>query len=39
MGKYDDGEDKFHIIIPKQYVSQVRNLKGKHIRVYVDDEI
>jgi hypothetical protein len=39
MGKYDDGIEKFHIIVPKEYGKQVKDLKGKHVRVYVDDEI
>ena len=34
-----DGVDKFHLIIPKEYGKQVRDLKGKQVRVYVDDEI
>ena len=39
MGTYGDGEDKLHLIIPKEYVDQLRDLKGKQVRVYVDDEI
>jgi hypothetical protein len=39
MGTYGDGVDKFHLIIPKEYGKQVRDLKGKQVRVYVDDEI
>jgi hypothetical protein len=40
MGKYQkDGEDKFHIIIPRGYIDQVRSLKGKQVRVEIDDEI
>ena len=31
-------EDKFHLIIPKQYNSKVKSLKGKQVRVVVDDE-
>jgi hypothetical protein len=39
MGPYGDGVDKFHLIIPKEYVKKVKDLKGKQVRVYVDDEI
>jgi hypothetical protein len=40
MGKYQkDGEDKFHIIIPRGYIEQLRSLKGKQVRVEIDDEI
>jgi hypothetical protein len=39
MGTYGDGVDKFHLIVPKEYGKQVRDLKGKQVRVYVDDEI
>jgi hypothetical protein len=39
MGTYSDGEDKLHLIIPKEYVEQLRDLKGKQVRVYVDNEI
>jgi hypothetical protein len=31
-------EDKFHLIIPKQYNPKIKNLKGKQVRVVVDDE-
>ncbi len=39
MGKYEDGEEKFHIIVPKQYVDQVRNLKGKQVKMTLEDEL
>jgi hypothetical protein len=38
MGRYNDGEEKFHIIIPKEHVSEVRNCKGKQVRIIMDDE-
>ena len=31
-------EDKFHLIIPKQYNSKVKGLRGKQVRVVLDDE-
>jgi len=39
MGKYSDGEDKFHIMIPKRFFKQVKDLKGEQIRVLINDEI
>jgi hypothetical protein len=39
MGKYQDGEKKFHIIIPKKYINQIRDLEDEHIRVEIDNEI
>jgi hypothetical protein len=39
MGKYDkDGEDKFHIMIPRQFIDEVRDLKGKQVKVTIEDE-
>jgi hypothetical protein len=31
-------EDKFHVMIPKQFNDQVRNLKGKQVKVTIEDE-
>ena len=39
MGTYGDGVDKFHLIVPKEYHKQIKDLKGKQVRVYLDDEI
>jgi hypothetical protein len=39
MGTYDDGVDKYHLIVPKEYGKQIKDLKGKQVRVVVDDEI
>lgn len=39
MGKYQDGKDKFHIIIPKQYIDQIKKYKGTHVRIEMDNEI
>jgi hypothetical protein len=39
MGKYQDGEKKFHIIIPRKYIDQIRELEDEHIRVEIDNEI
>ncbi|MGI8834830.1 MAG: hypothetical protein ACR2IS_19625 [Nitrososphaeraceae archaeon] len=40
MGTYEkDGVEKFHIIVPKQHVGQIREWKGKQIKVIIDDEI
>jgi hypothetical protein len=40
MGTYSDGEEKFHVMIPKQYISnEIRNLKGKQVKITLEDEI
>ena len=41
MGKYDDGEEKYHVIIPKQHVKEIKNLnlKGKQIKITMEDEL
>ena len=33
------GEDKFHVIIPKQFNDKIRNLKGKQVKLIMDDEL
>ena len=34
MGKYQkDNEEKFHAMVPRQFVDKVRNLKGKQVKV------
>jgi len=33
------GEDKFHVIVPKQYNNKVRNLRGKQVRIELNDEL
>jgi hypothetical protein len=32
-------EDKFHIIVPKQFNDKIRNLKGKQVKIIMDDEL
>lgn len=40
MGKYQkDNEEKFHVIVPRQFVDKVRNLKGKQVKVTIEDEL
>lgn len=40
MGKYErDNEEKFHVIIPRQFVDKLRNLKGKQVKVTIEDEL
>lgn len=39
-GKYDsDGQEKFHIMVPRQFINDVKNLKGKQVKVTIEDEI
>jgi hypothetical protein len=37
LGRMTD--DKFHVIIPKQYNDKVRNLHGKQVKMILDDEL
>lgn len=40
MGKYEkDALQKFHVMVPKQYVDQVKDLKGKQVKVTIEDEL
>jgi hypothetical protein len=40
MGKYArDNEQKFHVIIPRQHIDKIRDLKGKQVKVTIEDEI
>jgi hypothetical protein len=32
-------EDKFHVIIPKQYNDKIKHLKGKQVKMILDDEL
>ena len=32
-------EDKFHVIVPKQYNDKVRDLRGKQVKIILDDEL
>ena len=32
-------EDKFHIMVPKQFNEKIRNLKGKQVKIILDDEL
>jgi hypothetical protein len=39
-GKYQsDNEEKYHIMIPKQFIHDVKDLKGKQVKVTLEDEI
>jgi hypothetical protein len=31
--------DKFHIMVPKQFNDKIKNLKGKQVKVIMDDEL
>lgn len=40
MGTYSDGEEKFHVMVPKQFINnEIRDLKGKQVKVTIEDEI
>ena len=39
MGKYQDGKDKFHIIIPKQYIDQIKKYTRSPHCLEMDNEI
>jgi hypothetical protein len=40
MGKYEkDNEQKFHVMIPREHIDMVRNLKGKQVKVTIEDEL
>lgn len=32
-------EDKFHVIVPKQYNEKIKHLKGKQVKLVLDDEL
>jgi hypothetical protein len=32
------GKDKFHILIPKEFHEEIRSLKGKQVKVIIDDQ-
>ena len=32
-------EDKFHVIVPKHYNDKVRDLRGKQVKIILDDEL
>ena len=36
-GKYSDGEEKFHVMIPKRFMDKVRRLKGEQVKVIIND--
>jgi hypothetical protein len=40
MGKYDkDQEEKFHVMVPRQHISKIKHMKGKQVKVTIEDEI
>ena len=40
MGKYDkDKEEKFHVMIPRQYIDEIKHMKGKQVKVTIEDQI
>jgi HNH endonuclease len=40
IGKINSlGKDKFHVIVPKQYNDKVKNLRGKQVKIILDDEL
>jgi hypothetical protein len=40
MGKYErDGVEKFHVIVPRQFIDDVKDLKGKQVKITIEDEI
>lgn len=32
-------EDKFHVIVPKQYNDKIRHLHHKQVKIILDDEL
>lgn len=39
MGRYErDQEQKFHVMIPREHISKIKNLKGKQVKVTIEDE-
>ena len=38
-GKYSDGAEKFHVMIPKRYLDKVKKLKGEQVKVVINDDI
>jgi hypothetical protein len=38
MGKYQDGEKKYHITIPRKYISHIKDLEDEQLRVIIDNE-
>jgi hypothetical protein len=39
MGKYEkDGVEKYHVIVPRQFIDDVKNLKGKQVKITIEDE-
>jgi hypothetical protein len=38
MGKYQDGEKKYHIIIPRKYISHIKDLEDEQLRAVIDNE-
>ena len=37
-GKYEDGKEKFHIMIPKRFLNEMKKLKGEQVKVIINDE-
>lgn len=33
------GDDKYHIMIPKQYHDKIKHLQGKQVKLILDDEL
>jgi hypothetical protein len=33
------GDDKFHVMVPKQFNDQIRDLKGKQVKIIMNDEL
>lgn len=31
--------DKFHVMVPKQFNDKIRNLKGKQVKIVLEDEL
>jgi hypothetical protein len=39
MGRYErDQEQKFHVMIPREHIGKIKNLKGKQVKVTIEDE-
>jgi hypothetical protein len=40
MGKYEkDNEQKYHVMIPREHIEKIKNLKGKQVKVTIEDEL
>lgn len=39
MGRYErDQQQKFHVMIPREHIDKIKNLKGKQVKITIEDE-